>query len=136
MPALNVPCMIYGAAKGWNIHDIREFRNIDQVISLQEYDDNSKNLTAILRQLSHQDIITFNDLVYFRDFKIFHMQYSECGEYMHEKVKNKIMQTSEAKLKTAINNCEKMIQRFKRITANPPREKTMKLWSFILPRAV
>lgn len=114
MPALNIPCLIYGAAKSWNVHDMREFKTIDQVISLVEYGDDTKNITSVLRRLSKNDIITFNDMVYFRDYKIFKMQYEDKGEYMHEKVKRKIMQASEAKLKNAVKNCEKIIQSFKK----------------------
>ncbi len=132
MPALNIPCMIYGAAKAWNVHDMREEKNIDHVISLQEYGDGGKNLAAILRELSHQDIITFNDLVYFRDFKIFKMQYEENGEYVHEKVKNKIMQTSETKLKAAVKNCGKIIQRLKKNYSKSAAGKNNEIIEFYL----
>ena len=75
MPALAIPCMIYGAAQGWNVEDDRDFGTIDQAISLVEYGDPGKNLVGFLRELSHQDIITFNDLAFFRDYKVYNQTY-------------------------------------------------------------
>lgn len=105
MPALNIPCMIYGAAQGWNVEDNRDFTHIDQVISLVEYGDQSKNLVGLLRELSHQDIITFNDVVFFRDYKVFNQAYDQDGIFMHEKAGNKMMQVSENQLKAAVTGC-------------------------------
>jgi len=109
MPALNIPCMIYGAAQGWNVEDDRNLINIDQVISLVEYGDQSKKLIGLLRELSHQDIITFDDIVFFRDYKVFNQTYSQSGIFMHEKSKSKMMQASENQLKASIARCEEII---------------------------
>ncbi|HEY5576641.1 MAG TPA: hypothetical protein VIK34_07995, partial [Clostridiaceae bacterium] len=113
MPALNIPCMIYGAAQGWNAKDDRNFRKIDHVISLVEYGDQSENLIGLLRELSHQDIIIFDDIVFFRDFKVFNQTYNQNGIFMHEKSKNKMMQASESLLKASIARCEEIIKYLK-----------------------
>lgn len=110
MPALNIPCMIYGAAQGWNVEDNRDFGNIDKVISLVEYGDQSEKLVGLLRELSRQDIITFNDLVFFRDFKVLNQTYDQSGILMHEKSKNKMLQTSENQLNEAVATCLEIVK--------------------------
>jgi len=105
MPALAIPCMIYGAAQGWNIEDDRNFSTIDQAVSLVEYGDREKKLMGLLRELSHQDIITFNDLAFFRDYKVYNQTYNECGVSMYEKAKVEMMLVSEDQLKTAVFRC-------------------------------
>ena len=109
MPALAIPCMIYGAAQGWNVEDDREFTTIDEAISLVEYGDRAKNLVGLLRELSRQDIITFNDLAFFRDYKVYNESYPDVGTSMYEKAKNEMMQVSESKLKTAVSRCYEII---------------------------
>ena len=105
MPALAVPCMIYGAAQGWNVEDDRDINSIDQAISLVEYGDHAKNLVGLLRELSRQDIITFNDLAFFRDYKVYNEIYPEVGTSMYEKAKNEMMSVSEDQLKKAVLRC-------------------------------
>ncbi|MDD4752501.1 MAG: hypothetical protein PHT78_04475 [Desulfitobacteriaceae bacterium] len=114
MPALAIPGMIYGAALGWNVKDHRDFRTIDQIISLVEYGDQNRNIVGLLRELSHQDIITFNDLVYFRDYMVYNQTYTEFGILMHEIAKNKMMHASETELKAAVARCEEIIKYLKR----------------------
>ncbi|SPF36399.1 glycosyl hydrolase family 20 protein: beta-hexosaminidase or lacto-N-biosidase or beta-1,6-N-acetylglucosaminidase or beta-6-SO3-N-acetylglucosaminidase [Candidatus Desulfosporosinus infrequens] len=105
MPALAIPGMIYGAAQGWNVVDDRDFSTIDQAVSLVEYEDPGKNLVGLLRELSHQDIITFNDLAFFRDYKVYNQTYNDCGISLYEKAKAEMMQVSEDQLKTAVTKC-------------------------------
>lgn len=109
MPALAIPCLIYGAAQCWNAQDRRDFKTIDQIISLVEYRDQNKNIVGLLRELSHQDLVTFNDLVFFRDYKVYNQIYNESGILMHEKAKDKMMKVSETELKTAVTKCEEII---------------------------
>ena len=113
MPALNIPCLIYGAAKSWNNNDCRDFATIDKTISFLEYDDHSRMLVGSLRELSHQDLITINDLVFFRDYKTYNQVYKLNGVIMHRKVKGKVMHTSEKQLKSAVANCFKILKRLK-----------------------
>jgi hypothetical protein len=113
MPALSVPCMIYGAAKGWNVEDQRDLQSIDKIISRIEYDDQDKTLVGLLRELSHQDLITFNDFVFFRDYKVLNQTYDNNGMFMHEKSKKNIMSTSEEDLKLAIARCGEIIKSLK-----------------------
>jgi len=105
MPALAVPCMIYGAAQGWNIEDDRDFDTIDQAISLVEYGDRSEKLVRLLRELSRQDIITFNALAFFRDYKVYNQTYPDIGTSLYEKAKNEMMLVSENQLKSAVLRC-------------------------------
>lgn len=109
MPALAIPCMIYGAAQGWNVEDDRDFNTIDKVISLVEYGDRGKNLVGLLRELSRQDIITFNDLAFFRDYKVYNQTYNDAGISLYEKAKNEMMLVSENKLKAAVSRCAEII---------------------------
>ncbi len=110
MPALSIPCMIYGAAKGWNVKDQRSFAHIDKIISRIEYDDQDKTLVGLLRELSHQDLITFNDFVFFRDYKVLNQTYDNQGTFMHEKSKNNMMEVTEAQLRNAVTKCGEMIK--------------------------
>jgi hypothetical protein len=105
MPALAIPGMIYGAAQGWNVEDDRDFITIDKVISLVEYGDRGESLVELLRELSHQDIITFKNLAFFRDYKVYNQTYHDFGISLYEKAKEEMMQVSENQLKTAVSRC-------------------------------
>ena len=118
MPALAIPGMIYGAAQGWNAEDDRDFSTIDQAISLVEYGDHGKNLVGLLRELSRQDIITFNDLAFFRDYKVYNQTYHEFGISLYEKAKNEMMQVSENQLKAAVTRCAEIINCLKQNDSN------------------
>jgi hypothetical protein len=76
--------------KSWNNDDRRDFATIDKTISFLEYDDHTKTLAGALRELSHQDLITINDLVFFRDYKVYNQVYNQSGVIMHKKVKGKL----------------------------------------------
>lgn len=113
MPALAIPCMIYGASQGWNVYDDREFSDIDEAMSLVEYGDHAKNLVGLLRELSRQDIITFNDLAFFRDYKVYNQTYPDVATSLYEKAKTEMMQVSESQLKTAVYKCGEIINSLK-----------------------
>ncbi|MDR3599698.1 MAG: family 20 glycosylhydrolase [Desulfosporosinus sp.] len=108
MPALAIPGMIYGAAQGWNVEDDRGFSSIDQAISLVEYGDPGKDLVGLLRELSHQDKIIFNNLAFFRDYKVYNQTYNDSGISLYEKAKEEMMQVSEKHLKTAVIRCAEL----------------------------
>jgi len=114
MPSLAVPCMIYGAAKGWNVDDQRSVEAIDKIISRIEYDDQDKTLVDFLRDLSRQDLITFNDFVFFRDEKVLNQTYESHGIFLHEKSKQHIMEVKEGELKSAVNRCGEIIKTLKK----------------------
>jgi hypothetical protein len=109
MPALAIPGMIYGAAQGWNVEDDRDFSIIDQAVSLVEYGDPGKNLVGLLRELSQQDLIIFNNLAFFRDYKVYNQTYHDFGICLYEKAKEEMMQVSENQLKTAITRCAEIL---------------------------
>lgn len=113
MPALAIPGMIYGAAQGWNVEDDRDFSTIDQAISLVEYEDHGKNLVGLLRELSHQDVIIFNNLAFFRDYKVYNQTYNDFGISQYEKAKEEMMQVSEDQLKVAVTKCAKIFNSLK-----------------------
>lgn len=113
MPALSIPCMIYGAAQSWNVDDHRAIQEIDQLISSLEYKDQRKEIAGILRELSHHELVTIEDLVYFRDFKVLGQTYELCGIWMHETIKTKMMQISEDQLKTALSSCADIMKQLK-----------------------
>ena len=108
MPALAIPCMIYGAAQGWNVEDDRDFTTVDKAISLVEYGDHGKKLVGLLRKLSRQDVVIFNDLAFFRDYKIYNQMHDDCGVIQYEKAKNAIMQVTEDQLKNAVEVCSEI----------------------------
>ena len=113
MPALSIPCMIYGAAQGWNVEDDRNFSTIDQAVSLVEYGDPGKKLVGLLRELSYQDIITFKDLAFFRDYKVYNQAYTDSGISLYEKVKEEMMKVSADQLKTAVTKCAEIFNSLK-----------------------
>jgi len=114
MPSLSVPCMIYGAAKSWNVQDKREFRQIDEVISLIEYADPGRSITGLLRDLADQDIISFGKLVFFRDQKVLGQTYRSKDGWMHEIARKIIMKAPELCLKEAVVRCEEILKGLKR----------------------
>ncbi len=109
MPALAMPCMIYGAALSWNADDDRDFNNIDQDISILEYGDQEKKLVGLLRELSRQDVIIFNDLTFVRDYKVYNLLYNDFNTCLYENAKTKIMQATEEQLRAAITRCAELI---------------------------
>jgi hypothetical protein len=113
MPALAIPGMIYGASQGWNVEDDRDFSTIDQAVSVVEYEDPGKNLVGLLRELSHQDIITFKDLAFFRDYKVYNQNYNDFGISLYEKAKEEMIQVSEDQLKTAVTRCVEIFNSLK-----------------------
>ena len=113
MPSLGIPGIIYGAAQGWNVQDDRDFSSIDQAISLVEYEDPAKKLVGLLRDLSHQDIIIFNDLAFFRDYKVYNQTYQDLEISLYEKAKEEMMQVSENQLKTAVTRCTEIFNGLK-----------------------
>lgn len=113
MPSLSIPCMIYGAAQCWNPRDDREIQTIDPIISFLEFRDHDQELAGILRELSRQDLVAIEDLVYFRDYKIYGQTYENSDLWMHEKAKNKIIALTEQQLKAAIAVCEDLMKRLK-----------------------
>lgn len=117
MLSLSIPCMIYGAAQGWNVEDDRDFSTIDQVISLVEYEDHERSLVGLLRELSRQDLVIFNDLAFFRDYKVYNQTYEDFGICLYEKSKNEIMQVSEDQLKAAVTKCREIIDSLKQNTS-------------------
>lgn len=113
MPALAIPCMIYGAAQGWNAGDDRDFDLIDNAISLVEYGDIDHNLVGLLRELSRQDVIIFNDIVFFRDYKVYNLCYDTPEGSLYENAKDRIMQATEEQLTTAVTRCAEIIDSLK-----------------------
>lgn len=109
MPSLAVPCLIYGAALSWNVEDDRDFNTMDQDISTLEYGDSDKKLVGLLRELSRQDVIIFNDLAFFRDYKVYNLPYYDFDTCLYENTKTRIMETTQEKLKAAVNRCEELI---------------------------
>jgi hypothetical protein len=115
MPALAIPGMIYGAAQGWNAEDDRDFATIDRTISLVEYGDREKKLVGLLRELSQQDVIIFNDLVFFRDYKVYNLSYRDSAICLYDKAKNEIMQAAEERLTAAVTRCGEILNCLKQI---------------------
>jgi len=106
MPSLAIPGMIYGAAQGWNVDDDRDFSTVDEAISLVEYGDPGKTLVGLLRDLSHQDVNIFNNLAFFRDYKVYNQTYEDFGISLYEKAKEEMMKVTEEQLKTAVARCK------------------------------
>ena len=132
MPALSIPGIIYGAAQGWNVEDDRDFNAIDQTISLVEYGDIGKNLVRLLRDLSHQDNIIFENLVYFRDYKVYNKAYNDFGICLYEKTKEEIMKVSENQLKTAVGRCAEIINCLKHDCSGPYADHQEELKEYYL----
>lgn len=112
MPALAIPGMIYGAAMSWNADDIRTKEEMDCAISCVEYGDPQQKMVGLLRKLSQQDLIIFNDLTFFRDFDKYHLLYDDLGPSLYEDAKQRMMEMSEEKLWEAVHNCEEIMNEF------------------------
>lgn len=108
MPALAVPSMIYGAAMSWNTGDEREVDLIDRAISLLEYGEGAVALTGLLRELSRQDLIIFNNIVFFRDYKIYNLPYHVFGVCLYEDAKKEMMDMDEKRLVAAVKKSEEL----------------------------
>jgi hypothetical protein len=78
-----------------------------------EYEDPGKNLVGLLRELSHQDIIIFNNLAFFRDFKVYNQTYNDFGISLYDKAKEEMMRVSEDQLKTAVAKCAEIFNSLK-----------------------
>lgn len=102
MPSISIPGLIYGAAQGWNTADDREADEIDEVISLLEFGDKEKKIAGLIRELSRQDLVIFNDLTFFRDFKVYHLPYYDFNTCLYENAKTRIMETAPDRLTAAI----------------------------------
>lgn len=109
MPALSIPGIIYGAAQSWNTEDARSNDTIDGLISLLEFDSSEKGIVGLLRDLSRQDLIIFNDLTFFRDYKIYHLPYLDFGMNLYENAKARIMEVSPERLTAAITRCSEIL---------------------------
>ncbi len=95
------------------MEDDRDFIAIDRAVSVVEYEDPGENLVGLLRELSHQDIITFKDLAFFRDYKVYNQNYNDFGISLYEKAKEEMMQVSEDQLKTAVTRCAEIFNSLK-----------------------
>lgn len=109
MPALSVPGMIYGAAMSWNPSDKRSSEQMDESIGAVEYGDGSETIMKVLRTLSRQDLVIFNEIVFYRDYKIYGLKYPVEDTTLYDKAAKIMQDTAEESLKTAINNCEAVL---------------------------
>lgn len=110
MAALSIPGMIYGAAQSWNVDDERTFDDIDEVISLLEFGDKGKKIVGLLRDLSNQDLVIFNDFAFFRDYKVYNLEYHDFGMCLYEKSRDVFKQATEERLKKAVNRSKEILQ--------------------------
>ncbi|MHB1454101.1 MAG: beta-N-acetylhexosaminidase [Saccharofermentanales bacterium] len=113
MPALSIPGIIYGAAQSWNTGDTRDSGTIDGLISLLEFGDGTMQIVGLLRDLSRQDLIIFNDLTFFRDYKIYNLSYPDFGMNLYENARARIMEASAERLAAAITRCGEILQSIK-----------------------
>lgn len=111
MPALSVPGMIFGAAMSWNPLDSRSTRQMDEAVSIVEYADESKTLMGVLRTLSRQDLVIFNEITFFRDYKMYGLKYPTAETSLYDKASECIRNTDAGKLNTAIEKCEEILNR-------------------------
>lgn len=111
MPALSVPGMIFGAAMSWKRNDSRTSKQMDEAISIVEYGDESGTLMEVLRTLSRQDLVIFNDIAFYRDYKMYGLKYPSGDTSLYDKAAENIRSAEEGKLKAAILNCEAIVNR-------------------------
>lgn len=109
MPALSVPGMIYGAAMSWNSSDRRTVEQMDESIAVVEYGDERGTIMKTLRTLSRQDLVIFNEITFFRDYKMYGLKYPSEDTTLYDKAVNVIRNTTEESLKEAVKNCGKVL---------------------------
>lgn len=109
MPALSVPGMIYGAAMSWNPDDKRSAEQMDESIAAVEYGDSSETIMKVLRTLSKQDLVIFNEIAFYRDYKIYGLKYPIGDTTLYDKAAKIMQDTTEESLKRAIKNCEDVL---------------------------
>lgn len=109
MPALAVPAMIYGAALSWNTEDSRTCEEFDEDVSRLEYGDLKNQTAALLRKLSRQDKIIFNDLTFIRDYEKYGLLYDDLGDSLYKEARKRMEEISEDILRQAVSNCEEIL---------------------------
>lgn len=109
MPALSVPGMIFGAAMSWNPADSRSTEQMDEAISLVEYGDESGTLMNVLRMLSRQDLVIFNEITFFRDYKMYGLKYPAADTSLYDKASECIQTADGEKLRNSIDKCEEIM---------------------------
>lgn len=109
MPSVSVPGWIYGAAQSWNVTDERSMEEIDGLISIVEFGDKEKKIVGLLRELSRQDRIIFNDIVFFRDFKVYDLPYHDFNTCLYDHSKAKIIETTPEQLSASIRRCKEIL---------------------------
>ena len=111
MPALSVPCMIYGAAMSWNPSDSRSNTEMDEAVSVVEYQDDSRSLVKVLRNLSRQDVVIFNEITFYRDYKMYGLKYPAGDTTLYDKASKAFLAATEGQLKEAIIKCEQIMNK-------------------------
>lgn len=66
----SMPGMIHGAALSWNPEGEKEIDKIDEIISIVEYGKDSKQLMALLRDLSRQQVAHWAHLVFWKEREV------------------------------------------------------------------
>jgi len=124
MPSVSVPGLIYGAAQAWNVKDDRGTEEIDALVSILEFGDKERKIVGLLRELSRQDRIIFNDLVFFRDYKVYNLPYHDFNTCLYENSKAKIMETTQEQLTASICRSKEILQRMKQLSwgVNAPEQ--------------
>lgn len=88
----SMPGMIYGAALSWNPNFKEDITTIDNMISTLEFNNESTNLIGLLRELSRQQVITWAEIIWWKEH-----YFNECYGYdrLLERLDKEFNKTSE-----------------------------------------
>lgn len=123
MPSVSLPGLIYGAAQAWNAKDDRSAEEIDRLVSMLEFGDRGQRIVGLLRELSRMDRIIFNDIVFFRDFKVYNLPYYDFGTCLYEESKKRIMEAAPKDLLLSIRRCEEILREMTKTYGGAPEAK-------------
>jgi hypothetical protein len=123
MPSISLPGMIYGAAQAWNAKDDRSAEEIDSLVSILEFGDRKQKIVGFMRELSRLDRIIFNDIVFFRDFKVYNLPYYDFGTCLYEESKKRILETNQEDLSLSVRRCEEILREMTKIYGGAPEAK-------------
>ncbi len=111
--ANSVPGMIYGASLSWSPDDNESYETVDEKISLLEFGDKSGKIVSLLRELCRQDKIIWNNIAFWRDYKVY-------GKPMFDSVIKEFTEVSEDELISAANKAMDISKHILDLSNNVP----------------
>ena len=123
--ASSIPGMIYGASLSWSPDDKESIDIVDSEISILEFGEKSGNLVALLRELCRQDKIIWNNIAFWRDYKVY-------GKEMFDDVIKEFTEVSEDDLVKSANKAMEISRQILALSNNVPEDRKLDMQEFYL----